>query len=322
MLPSQLSDGIKTTSGIIHGKTHDKLPAVEEYLGIRFGQTTGGQNRWLPPKKYVGNDTITATKFGAGCPQGMPLLNAISGLLGSNESEDCLFINVWVKGADASKKRPVMLSIYGGAFALGDSSMAVLNGAQMTNNHDVLVVSMNYRVNAFGFPGGAPGLMDLNPGLLDQRLAVEWTRDNIAAFGGDPSRIILFGESAGASSVDYHAYAWAKDPIVAGYITESGTAMMNDLFKPANSKADTWFAMSKKLGCGGPEAGEKSLQCARGKSVYEVVSAFPSPGGSGFKSIVPVWKPTADERTVFSDVFERAKSGNFALKVFRNKSET
>ena len=105
-----------------------------------------------------------------------------------------------------------------------------------------ILTIQSYRVSTFGFPS-APGLQDLNPGLLDQRLAVEWVRDNIAQFGGrislplrnksrprvfklcslgDPKRITIFGESAGAASVDYYAYAWTKDPIVNGFIAQSG----------------------------------------------------------------------------------------------------
>ena len=82
--------------------------------------------------------------------------------------------------------------------------------------------SSSYRLNIFGFPGSPNATQNL--GLLDQRLAVEWVRDNIAGFGGDPTRITLFGQSAGGASVDYYSYAWTSDPIVAGFIPESGTA--------------------------------------------------------------------------------------------------
>jgi carboxylesterase type B len=86
-------------------------------------------------------------------------------------------------------------------------------------------VSINYRVNVFGFPG-APTLSDPNPGFLDQRLAIEWTRNNIAAFGGDPQRITITGHSAGSMSCDDYAFAHKSDPIVNGFILSSGTALM------------------------------------------------------------------------------------------------
>jgi cholinesterase len=310
---------VNTTSGLVTGKPSKFHPEVAEYLGIRFGETTAGENRFMPPKRYYGKGPVDATQFGNGCMSAMGgggLMNLGLGLMGGVKppSEDCLFVNVWTKNADRKAKRPVMLWIYGGAFAAGDSSWAIMNPVNITSNHDIVVVSFNYRLSMFGFPG-APGLEQLNPGLLDQRMAAEWTRDNIEAFGGDPARITLFGESAGGSSTDYYAYAWAKDPIVAGFIVESGTAMMHDLFKPATVKSDAWFKMSKRIGCGGPEAGVASLKCARGKTANQLLRGMPAPSGKGFKAIVPAFAPTADEKVVFSDVHDRAKKGMFAQKV-------
>lgn len=314
---------VKTTSGIITGKISPTYPNVVEYLGIRFGETTAGSNRFMPPKRYFGNDSIAALRFGSGCPQatggGISSSSALASILGMTQSEDCLFVNVWTKNPNSQKKRPVLLWIYGGAFAVGDSSMAGTHGESIANNHDIVVVSFNYRINVFGFPG-APGLDHLNPGLLDQRMAVEWVRDNIAAFGGDPARITLFGESAGGSSVDYYAYAWAKDPIVNGFISQSGTAMMSDLFKPVSNKAEAWFQMSKKAGCGGPEAGAESLKCVQSKTVQQLQNALPPPTGTGFEMLVPAFIPTADEKTVFSNVYERARNGDFAQQVVMTDS--
>jgi cholinesterase len=100
----------------------------------------------------------------------------------------------------------------------------------------VLRTSNSYRVGVFGF-ASAPGLSSKNVGLLDQRLAVEWVRDNIAAFGGDPKRITLFGQSDGGAFVDLYSYAWKKDPIVHGFIQESGSASVAKNFgaNPAKS---------------------------------------------------------------------------------------
>jgi cholinesterase len=121
-------------------------------------------------------------------------------------------VNVWTKPQVGEKAKAVLVWIYvsferytrmciliivqGGGFALGNTASPAYNGARLADEQDVVVVSMNYRLNILGFPG-APGLPDQNLGLLDQRLAVEWVRDNVAAFGGDPKRIALFGESAG-----------------------------------------------------------------------------------------------------------------------------
>jgi cholinesterase len=128
------------------------------------------------------------------------------------------------------------------------------------------------------------------------------------------NRIVLFGESAGASSVDYYAYAWPDDPIVSGLIAQSGTAMMSDLFKPAEDGSKSWHALSIKLGCG--ESGSKSfLKCVQSKTMAQVQNAGPSPKGNGVAALVPAFAPTADERTVFSDVYSRAKAGKFIRKV-------
>src|ERR1700712_1809910 len=104
-----------------------------------------------------------------------------------NQSEDCLFVNVWTKPQDGEKKKAVLLWIYGGAFTMGDSAFPSTNGASLASLQDLVVVSINYRVNVFGFPS-APTLPTQNPGLRDIRLAVEWLRDNIVNFGGDPER--------------------------------------------------------------------------------------------------------------------------------------
>lgn len=106
-----------------------------------------------------------------------------------------------------------MVWVYGGGFSGGDASDLGENGAKVAKQQDVVVVSLNYRTNIFGLPG-EPHLPNMNPGLMDQRGAIEWVRDNIAAFAGDVKRIVLFGESTGASSVDYFAYGYIEDPIV------------------------------------------------------------------------------------------------------------
>src|ERR1700712_4821532 len=129
-------------------------------------------------------------------------------------------------------------------------------------------------MNAFGFPG-VSFLPDKNIGLLDQRLAVEWARDNIEKFGGDPNRMVLFGESAGAGSVDYYTHTYLSDPIVTGFILQSGTASG----RPASGNtSDPWYKTSQRLGCGGAEVGEKTLTCMRSKSMQEVLDAIKPPG--------------------------------------------
>lgn len=120
-------------------------------------------------------------------------------------------------------------------------------GGGFADAEDVIIVTVNYRMNIFGFPG-LPGHPP-NLGLLDQRLAVEWVKQNIRAFGGDPDRITISGQSCGSASVDYWAYAYRSKPLVAGLISHSGTA----LSFPTNNRttaASHWYTVSAQLGCG------------------------------------------------------------------------
>jgi cholinesterase len=156
-----------------------------------------------------------------------------------------------------------------------------------------------------------PFLADKNVGLLDQRVAIEWVRDNIAAFGGDPKRIVLFGESAGAASIDYYSFAYIRDPIVTGFIAQSGTASMAG---EAKNNSDAWFHASGKLGCGAANAPDGNLECMRSKTTQQILDSI-KPNGTIPALSVGDFSPVADEKTVFSDWRQRRDSGTFVHKV-------
>ena len=160
-------------------------------------------------------------------------------------------------------------------------------------------------MNIFGFPGNPHG--NLNPGLLDQRLAIEWVRDNIASFGGNPFRIILFGQSAGAGSIDFYSYAYTREPIVSGLILESGTTGLGTYTKEDTAAA--WYNVATTLGCGNATSDQAQLmECMRSKSTEDITSAIPlsnAPTGAA-----EFW-PTIDNITIFSNYPSRAASGNF-----------
>jgi carboxylesterase type B len=140
---------------------------------------------------------------------------------------------------------------------------------------------------------------------------VEWVRDNIEGFGGDPKRITLFGESAGGIAVDLYTYAWKSDPIVHGFIAQSGTALLRVSGVKVGDYTE-WYGVSKKLGCGGLEAAEKTVACMQGKKFEDILAAFEQSSDFGRPEPFGVYP---DNRTVWSDYFTRGKKGDFIKRV-------
>ena len=142
-----IGQDVNTTSGIVSGNASYYYPEVSEYLGIPFGETTAGSQRWLPPTRYYGTGHINGTSFGAACPQSLGSSIPISVFgINPNQSEDCLTINVWTAPQKGEAKKAVMLWVYGGAFQIGDSSVSEYNGAVLANNQDVVAINFNYRL--------------------------------------------------------------------------------------------------------------------------------------------------------------------------------
>ena len=194
-----------TDKGEIRGSEEDGLLV---FRGIPYAAAPTGELRWQPPQPHPPwDEPLEATTFGNQAPQNA---TPMDGLLGGSadpgaQGEDCLFLNVWTPGTNDTQ-RPVMFWIHGGAFTIGAGSQPLYDGQYLAREGDVVVVTINYRMGALGFLNlkeatdgkiGATG----NEGLLDQVAALEWVRDNIAAFGGDPTNVTIFGESAGGMSV-------------------------------------------------------------------------------------------------------------------------
>ncbi|KAF2674097.1 alpha/beta-hydrolase [Microthyrium microscopicum] len=307
---------VKTTSGDITGQPSSWKPEVSEYLGIPYAEPPVGKLRWAAPVAAKGSGkAINATKYGFSCStaNNSPASAAMGGAT-DTQKEDCLFLNLWTKPQTGEKKKAVMVWIYGGAFIVGSGSNKGYNGALLADEHDVIVVNLNYRISVFGFPGMS-FLPDKNVGLLDQRMALEWVRDNIEKFGGDPSRITLFGQSAGAASVDYYAYAYTKDPIVNAFIPQSGTSSTMS-FSGFGNVSEAWYKASEKLGCGTAADGEKTLDCMRTKSTDDIISVVkPPPSNSSTSALnFGVFLPRVDGKTVFDDYAARTAAGNYIKK--------
>lgn len=206
-------------------------PLVNEYLGIPFAQRPVGTLRFAAPQPYRSNNTIIADRLSLSCIQDPTTINYTQPINWQNivankasfvnhTSEDCLYLNVWVRSNGMKELKPVLPWTYGGGFHGAGSADDSQQGQLFAAEQDVVIVTFNYRLGIFGF-SRAPGLVQ-NVALLDQRLAVEWIHDNAQAFGGNPDRIVIFGHSAGGASVDLYNYAWVSEPIIAGSISMSG----------------------------------------------------------------------------------------------------
>ena len=194
---------VDTTHGPVRGIDDGRLM---KWKGIRYAAPPLGDLRFRapePPERWTG--VADATKFGTACPQ--PGLPNIPIDLGAEQGEDCLTLNIWApSGTEPGDAKPVMVWLHGGAYILGSASQPLYNGRRLAAGGDAVVVTLNYRLGALGFLDlssfNGPGRrFDSNIGLRDALAALHWVRDNIAAFGGNPNRVTLFGESAGAGIV-------------------------------------------------------------------------------------------------------------------------
>jgi para-nitrobenzyl esterase len=200
-----------TTSGPVRGsavtaetaETAETADDIVVFRGIPYAAAPVGDRRWRAPQPPAAwHVPLDATRFGPSAPQprGGLLDGLVPGMAVGDTDEDCLTLNVWTPAAD-SLARPVLVWIHGGAFTIGGSSLETYDGARLAAREDVVVVSCNYRLGALGFLVVDHPDAVANCGLLDQVAALRWVQDNIGAFGGDPGRVAVFGESAGAGSV-------------------------------------------------------------------------------------------------------------------------
>src|SRR3954470_9159076 len=203
-------DPVQTAGGLVAGT--EVQSGVKAYLGIPYAKPPVGDLRWKAPQAAKWTGVWNADRKGPECIQVLRPHN-INHYFGEEPTgEDCLFMNIWAPSvAKPADKRPVIVFIYGGGGTIGSSGMANYDGANMANR-GAIFVNMNYRVGALGFmahpeltaeQGGHSG----NYGFLDQNAALHWIHDNIAAFGGDPSKVLITGQSFGATSVAAHLFS-------------------------------------------------------------------------------------------------------------------
>jgi len=202
---------VSTRLGKLGGFVKD---GTQTFLGIQYGKSTDGERRFMapePPESWEG--VKDALDFGPICPQGGSLAdnaladNQVIGPLPKLPlSEDCLYLNVWTPAIKDNGKRPVLFWLHGRGFAEGAGSEGWYNGAHLSTHGDVVVVTINHRLNIYGYLylaelGGEKYATSGINGMLDAILALRWVRDNIAEFGGDPENVTIFGESGGGLKV-------------------------------------------------------------------------------------------------------------------------
>ena len=221
-----MSTVVETAYGPVRG-LDDGL--VTSWRGVRYAAPPTGDLRWRapqPPRPWT--EVADATGLGPVCPQ--PVDPTIPIDLGAPQGDDCLTLNIWASSDIAGgDRKPVMVWIHGGAYVLGSANQPLYNGAVLASVGDVVVVTVNYRLGALGFLDlstfSTPRRrFDSNPGIRDVLQALRWIQDNIAAFGGDPDRVTVFGESAGAGIITTLLSSPAAAGLFAGAIAQSSPA--------------------------------------------------------------------------------------------------
>ncbi|MET0285027.1 MAG: carboxylesterase/lipase family protein, partial [Polyangiales bacterium] len=266
------------------------------FLKIPYAAPPVGDLRWKAPQPAPAWSGVRKeTQFASPCPQ---LANS-QGPTSANE--DCLYLNVWAP-SPAPEKAPVMVWIHGGGNFAGSAGDKVptqiameqaplfYDGQFFAARQGVVLVSLNYRLGPFGFfahPAlGAEGSPQGNQGLLDQNAALQWVRDNIEAFGGDPANVTIFGESAGSADVCYHVVSPLGAGLFQRAISQSGgctTGPSGDRDSTATEAAKGVLAYEKAVGCDG-------LACLRGKSVEQLLAQSMQPNPSGGFFDTPMWR--------------------------------
>ncbi|WP_353250466.1 carboxylesterase/lipase family protein [Salinisphaera sp. T31B1] len=257
---------VDTSAGPVQGRVENE---VEQFLGIPYAAPPVGDLRWRPPESVQPwTETREAVAFGNTCAQTLTL-----GVFAApSQNEDCLFLNVFAPGSRTDDAAlPVIIWMHGGAILAGGSND--YDGSQLARDGDVIVVTINNRMNVFGFLS-LPALDDEghsfgNYGFMDQQFAFEWVQANIAAFGGDPDNVTISGESAGGKSVWVHLASPTAAGLFDRAIIESGAGPAT--VDQATAQADG-LALAEATGCDSEDAGQ-TVACLRALSVAEIQAA-------------------------------------------------
>lgn len=273
----------KIKNGIIEG-TFDTKSGVQKYFGIPFAKPPVGELRWKAPQPM---DNWTGVKktaaFGPRAIQA-PVFGDMD-FKSDGLSEDCLYLNVWTPADRNTKDLPVLVYFYGGGYVAGDGSEPRYNGEAMAKK-GIVVVTVNYRLNVFGFlahpelSAESTYKASGNYGLLDQMASLKWVQDNIEAFGGDPKKVTIAGESAGSISVSYQMASPLSKNLIAGAIGESGAGINPTLAPVSLEEAEKTGAEFAS------KAGINSLKDLRNLSTKEVYEIYNESKRFGFPVVL------------------------------------
>lgn len=285
---------VDTSAGKLRGT---QTGGVHIFKGVRYGAPTDGDARFMPPRKAAPWTGVRdAVEFGPRAPQ---LDNQFHGMVppefesmdpGGPMSEDCLCLNVWTAGLGNGGKRPVMVWLHGGGYTTGSGAFVCYDGTELARKHGVVVVNLNHRLGVFGFTylaelGGEKYAQASNAGMLDIVAALEWVRDNIAQFGGDPANVTIFGQSGGGGKVSALMAMPPAHGLFHRSIVESGAAVTGLPRERATKSAEAFMA---KLGLQSGQVDQ--LQKLPTDQLLQVMGELSGNGmpGSGSLALAPV----------------------------------
>jgi para-nitrobenzyl esterase len=273
----------KTQQGILEGN-FDVVEKLSMYFGVPFAKPPVGELRWKAPQPLEPWSGVRETKiFGPRAVQA--LVFGDMNFRSDGMSEDCLYLNIWTPADRNTKDLPVLVYFYGGGFVAGDGSEPRYDGASMAKK-GMVTVTVNYRLNIFGFYAHpelsteAPYHASGNYGLLDQAAALKWVSENIVAFGGDPAKITIAGESAGSISVCAQMVSPLSRNLIAGAIGESGAGIKPTLSPiPLQEAEKNGLEFAKK-------AGYPSLASLRALTTKDIYDIYNESQRFGFPTVV------------------------------------
>ncbi len=329
---------VKTTNGPVRGIVEDD---VQTFKGLRYGAPPVGSLRFMSPQKpkpwtevaeatHTGAASMQLRSGGSAVQQPPPVAKALGEVFTTSDdvarqNEDCLFLNVWTPQLGGAKKRPVMVWLHGGGFNYGSGSWPSYDGHNLASRHDVVVVGVNHRLNAYGYLylgelGGDAFATSGNAGQLDLIAVLEWVRDNIAEFGGDPANVTIFGQSGGGAKAScllampaaknlFHRGIVESGPGLRGITKQAGTEIARALFTeleirpgdvkalqgiPASKLTAAVIAVQRKAGAAGLRFGPVVDGLALPTHPFD-------PGAPTLSAKVPVMVGcTKDEQTLYN----------------------